>query len=144
RELEGLYLVREGLESVAVRLCAARISPAQIQELKALGEQFESAVQNADHQAVAQLDVAIHRFIVDGAACPLLAEELSRLLLIERTAGWSEQGRPMPAEHHYTHRALIRAIVDRDADSAEYFMKKHIQKGLRDRLASGRRRRETP
>ncbi|MCY2968328.1 MAG: hypothetical protein NT069_32640 [Planctomycetota bacterium] len=68
----------------------------------------------------------------DGIRTMLTSGELDRFLLIERTAGRSlklQSGRP---RHSHNHRALVRAIVDYDAASAEYLMKKHIQHGYEE------------
>lgn len=133
-ELEGLYLVREGLEAVAARLAAQRIEPDQLQALRGLSERFDAALAAGDWQATGQADVELHRRIAQAARCPLLAEELDRLLLIERTAGQLGAADPAAVSPYTSHRALLQALEDRDADAAEYFMKKHIQAGYRDVL----------
>ena len=48
RDREGLYLVREGLEGVTAKLCAARITNAHIEELRELGRQYKEAVAGGD------------------------------------------------------------------------------------------------
>jgi DNA-binding GntR family transcriptional regulator len=135
KDFEGLYLVRLGLESVTVRLCAQRASDEQIEKLQALEQQFETAVAAGDRAGVRRFEVELHHFIARCADCPLLEEEIERLLLIEQTAGFMEQDEPLPPEIRFTHRALVAAIADRDVDSAEYFMRKHIEEGLRQRLS---------
>ena len=69
-----------------------------------------------------------------GNAPPLLSEELDRLMLIERTAGRPAHDASIRPGLAHIHRSLVQAIVDRDADSAEYLMKKHIQNGYRDAM----------
>jgi DNA-binding GntR family transcriptional regulator len=128
-ELEGLFLVREGLEAVTARLCAQKITDEQVRRLQELADAFETAWVKAEVRGLDQDDVAIHRHVARCADCPLLAEELDRLMLIERTAG-----RVIAKPAADSHRALVLAIVDRDADSAEYLMKKHIQAGYRETL----------
>lgn len=126
-DMEGLYLLREAIEAVTARLAAQRITPEETEVLQELAQAYEHAWE-ADHQE-AEADIVIHRHIAECARCPLLKGELDRFLLIERTAGrhlTSQIGRPGSP---HTHRALVQAIVDHDADSAEYLMKKHIQNG---------------
>ena len=92
-----------------------------------LNKQYEAAVDAGEFECCNDLEVAIHKYIAQTADCPLLAEELGRLLLIERTAA-HKIGPRQPLEVVRTeHRAVIQAIIDHDADSAEYLMKKHIQ-----------------
>lgn len=130
RELEGLYLVREALESVTARLCAERISRADADRLIELGERYKAAATALDHDACDALELAIHGHIARCAECPLLAEELDRLLLVERTAVTRPGQVRVSAEAlPHLHTALIRAVVDGDADSAEYLMRRHIRAG---------------
>ena len=125
-DIKGLYLVREGLEAVAARMCAQRITDEQAEELQQLNREFEAAVTAGDNKQSDHFEVAIHKYIVGVADCVLLAEELNRLLLIERTAGRT-LSTAKPDLHKIAHRAIIQAVIDHDADSAEYLMKKHIQ-----------------
>lgn len=125
-DLEGLYLLREAIETVIARLVATRITAEEATTLQKLATAYERAWETQDHEAEA--DVAIHRYLAECARCPLLATELDRLRLIELTAGRHLVAAIRPG-HPHSHRALVQAIVDRDADSAEYLMKKHIQHG---------------
>lgn len=133
-ELEELYLIREGLESITARLCAARIEPADVEVLRQYSDQFDAAQAARDMPAMSVADVAIHRHIARSAKSPLIEEELRRLLVIERTAGDVTIKSWVDATVHSRHRALISAIAEGDCDSAEYLMKKHIQSGCRDVL----------
>lgn len=127
KDLEGLYLLRAAIESVAARLAALRVTPEETVVLQKLAEAFERDVKA--HDDCGEADVAIHRHIAFCARCPLLNEELDRLLLIEQTAGRSFSSEFEQVCNPHCHRALVQAIVDHDADSAEYLMKKHIQSG---------------
>jgi len=131
-ELEGLYLVREGLEAIAARLAATRISPEDLGQLRQFSDRFDKAMAAEDRRSMSQADVVIHKLIARAAQCPLLGEELDRLMLIERTAGETQRARPVLASSYSSHRALVQTLADCDADAAEYFMKKHIQAGYRD------------
>ena len=131
-DIEGLYLLREALEAVTARLCSQRITPEEAHTLQALAHDYEEAWQTNDLEPDA--DIAIHRHIAECARCPLLVEELNRYLLIERTAGRSLAEPPVRFGQPISHRAVVQAIVDNDADSAEYLMKKHIQNGLQETL----------
>lgn len=129
KEIEGLYLVREGLESIAARLCARRISQEQVDHLKSLLVRFEEAVDKKDEESFNNLEVQIHQCIVKNADCSLLSDELNRALLIEKTAAERRQIKDLQ-KYRKSHRALIESIIDRDEELAEYLMKRHIKKGL--------------
>lgn len=126
-DLDGLYLLREAIETVIARLAAERINSEESQTLQELARTYERAWEGQDHEAEA--DVAIHRHIAQCARCPLLRAELERFRLIELTAGRHLRAELTRPGHPHIHRALVQAIVDHDAASAEYLMKKHIQQG---------------
>ncbi len=137
-ELEGLYLVREGLEAVAARLASTRINDEELDRLRELSDQFDQALATKDRQATCRIDVKLHTLIAEAARCPLLSEELKRFLLLERTAGNVLISVQDVVSEYASHRALVQTLVDHDADAAEYFMKKHIQAGYRDLVDSCR------
>jgi DNA-binding GntR family transcriptional regulator len=128
-DAEGLYLVREGLESIGARLCTRKISKENLGKLLALAEEFEIAVSQEDSETHKQLEVEIHQFIAKCSGCPLLEDELNRLLLIELTAAEDCYATQDMNKYMFSHRAIVNAIADGDEDSAEYLMKKHIQNG---------------
>ena len=130
QDFKGLYLVREGLEGVAARLCVEEITDEEIMQLQDLGRRLREATAARDMEQICQLDAAIHRFIVHCAQCNLLEEELNRLLLIEQTAGRKDDSFREPQSHQ----GLIQAIADRDAEMAEYLVRKHIQTGFQELL----------
>jgi len=129
-DLEGLYLLREGLEVGTVRLCIERMTEEQAQKLSDLEQAFEKVWDSFD--IAAQQDVKIHQYIAECACCPLLVEELDRLRVLESTAGRKLPEEAKRLDHPRTHRALIQAILDRDIDAAEYLMKKHIRNGFQE------------
>lgn len=126
-DLDGLYLLREAIETVIARLAAERITPEESQVLRELAQAYEHAWEVTHHESEA--DIAIHRHIAQCARCPLLQKELERLRLIELTAGRHLRAALTRPGHPHSHRALVQAIIDHDGASAEYLMKKHIQHG---------------
>jgi DNA-binding GntR family transcriptional regulator len=135
-ELEGLYLARQALEMVAAKLCAKRIKEEEIEPLKQLVARLEVAAEKRDFAECDHLDMELHHYIVRCANCPLVEQELSRLMLIERTIP-----SPYPesfdcGRYYASHNAIVHAIAHHDADSAEYLMKKHIEVGYEESLGS--------
>ena len=134
KDVEGLYLVREAMEALAAYLCAKCISDEEIAQLQNLGRQFKQAVQIGDQDRFDRIEIEIHRFIVRCSDCLLLQEELGRLLLIERTTVAFNVRPDNLQSYQHSHQALIQTITDRDADSAEYAMRKHVRQGYQDVL----------
>ncbi|MDA1166235.1 MAG: GntR family transcriptional regulator [Planctomycetota bacterium] len=126
-DLDGLYLLREAIETVIARLAAERINSEESQTLRELAQAYEHAWEVTHHES--EVDIAIHRHIAACARCPLLQQELERFRLIELTAGRHLRATLTRPGHPHIHRALVQAIVDHDAQSAEYLMKGHIQHG---------------
>lgn len=131
-EIEGLYLIREGLEPIAARLCAERISESALAHLRGLVEEFEAAVDAEDNEVSNDMEVKIHRCIAENASCSLLLEQLSRLLLIEKTSCGDMQLTDR-TKYRRSHRAIVQAIAERDGDLAEFLMRRHIETGLTER-----------
>lgn len=133
RDWEGLYYARIGLETVAARFCAQRISQANLARLLEIEQNLITAARADDRVRICTYENELHGLIASAADCALIEEELSRLMLIERTAGcWDIPTKG--AELAVAHRAVIQAIADHDAESAEYYMRKHIESGLKERM----------
>lgn len=130
-DLEGLFLIREGIEPIAAYLCAERISEAELTHLQKLVERFEAAVDTGDDDVSNDCEVRIHRCIARNAKCPLLLEELNRLFLIEKTSAGSMRLTDR-ARYRSSHRTIAQAIADRDGALAEFLMKRHIQFGRKE------------
>ncbi|MDA0660537.1 MAG: GntR family transcriptional regulator [Planctomycetota bacterium] len=133
-ELEGLFLVRQSLEMVAGKLCARRRTESVIAELVDVEKRFQEAAAANDNALSDRLDLEFHLLIVRGAHCPLLEQELNRLLLIERTVPGSIIA---PAEwevYARSHEGIVKAIVAGDEDLTELLLKRHIQVGYKQTL----------
>ena len=129
KDIEGLYLAREGLESASAKLCAKYITEPQKAELRKLGSEFENFVKTEDRTQAKEADVRIHRFIAHCASSPLIEQEMKRLHLIELTAGGDPNHWVDPTILALRHRAIIEAICDHDGDTAAYLMRKHVMLG---------------
>ncbi len=136
RELKGLYLLRANLEGVLAYMCAERITDEEIARLRELNQESVVVAENQDLPGDVRLEVEIHQHIAACARCPILAEELKRLLLVERTAGRTQEasGPVIDMAGVLVHRAVIEAIADHDAHMAEYLMRRHIKGGFQSFL----------
>lgn len=128
-QAHGLYLVREYLEALSAKLAAENITDRQADDLLKLADRFESEADTMDLREHQLLEHDIHLLIAQASGCDILTEELTRLTLLERTAMYIQPTREQAVAFRHVHRAVVQAIVDHDADQAEYLMRKHIRSG---------------
>lgn len=130
RDLEGLFLIREGLEGIAARLAAVAISA---DDLQALGQSLEFhrrqpdvASGTADYQAGGDQD--FHFRIAKGSnnrgLFRLLCEDMYSLIRY-RFRSSATPGRARQA--YIEHQEIFGALRRRDADAAEAALRRHIR-----------------
>lgn len=127
-----LYAMREILEGAAARMAAEHATPAEISYLSYVMDQFG---QTKDPARMAQVNVAFHRSISDGAHNQYLIESLDQLrdaLALLQGTTFSVKGRPATADAE--HRAIYEAIKNRDADAAEQAARTHIRNARMARM----------
>ena len=119
--------LREGLETMAVRLAALRASDEEIfridQLLVRTGKELDGGAYPSD------LD--FHAYISEASGNPELAEKIreinTRLHLVRLLSGMSD-GRA--ARAYAEHAKIAKAIRSRDPDRAEAAMRNHLQRAL--------------
>jgi DNA-binding GntR family transcriptional regulator len=131
RDLQELFLIREGLEGMAARLAAVAMSGDDLQaleqSLEAHRRQPDVASGTAYYQAGGDQD--FHFRIARGSnnrrLFRLLCEDMYALMRIYRFRSSATPGRARQAyiEHH----DILGALRRRDADAAEAAMRKHIR-----------------
>jgi DNA-binding GntR family transcriptional regulator len=90
KDIEGLYLLRISLESVAASLAAYKIKPKQAQVLMNLGFQYQDSPK--DYVDLLEMDFNIHRKIWEIADEPMLTKTLEKLLWPFMLAAPSKEG----------------------------------------------------
>lgn len=128
REAEELYLVRSGLDEMAGRLLAPKITDAQIQELGLMLDELEGgSALGLDHTF--PLNIAFHDRLVEMAGNTTLLgiyrQVVNRMHLLRRRSfsGGS-------AASHAEHRVILHALATRDPDIASAAMRTHVQSGF--------------
>lgn len=128
RELEHLFEVEAGIESLAVGLAAARMTNTELKKLETLQERLEQRLAKGDRDGYFEINQRIHTLLVAGAKNPILEEthrhllgrlERARYLALNRIGRWQES-----AEEH---RAILDALKARDAVRARLLLDEHIQ-----------------
>jgi DNA-binding GntR family transcriptional regulator len=131
QQVDEVLTVRLLLESEAVRLAHARLTPDDRRELKAIVAALEAA--RADQQRHAQLDLALHDRLWQlsgNATLEMLLRQITAPLfamgVIVRLAAAKRPTRasatPPPADH----RVLIEAICDDSVEAAVEAMRAHV------------------
>lgn len=129
REIDEAYACREALEHLAVEQAIERISPRDVQRLRALLEEYAAA------QGIEKISAASQRF--DDTIYQLSGNQTLRNLLgnlkavISRDRKYSASNEERRSSIYQEHSAIIDALERRDAQAAKQAVSHHIQNGLR-------------
>jgi len=117
-EYEELYLMRIGLEDLAARLGAERISDEAIGEMTELLEQMASAAQEADIDRFYMLDRRFHLTHYSASGRQSLVDRIMHLRLSSERYARAAYALPRVSmkETLDTHRELLAAVRARDGD----------------------------
>ncbi len=130
-EAAELYEVRAGLDEMAGRLLAPRVTAAQIAELGTMLGQLESTSTSDGISRYFELNVAFHDRVVEmtgnATLLGLYRQVVNRMHLLRRR-GFSLAG--SSAASHAEHRAILEALSTRNADTAAKAMRQHVQHGF--------------
>nr|WP_299245860.1 GntR family transcriptional regulator [uncultured Halomonas sp.] len=127
-ELEHLFEVEAGLESMAIGLAAQRMTNTEINRLEALQERLERLVDKGDLNRYFEMNQRIHALLVAGAKNPVLTEthqrllgrlERARYLALGKFGRWHESANE--------HREILEALKARDAELARRLLTEHVQ-----------------
>lgn len=127
-EVHEVFAIMEGLETVAVREAAARLTAEHGELLRAIVADMDQAVERRDYERWAELNGALHRAIGEIAAMPLLREMTDRALSRwERLRRHYFQGVLVPRveQAQREHRELLAALLAASPDEAERVVRAH-------------------
>lgn len=127
-EVHEVFAIMEGLETVAVREAAARLTEPQGLSLGTILAEMDSAVERHEYESWAEMNGRLHRSIGEIAGMPLLREMTDRALSRwERLRRHYFQGVLVPRveQAQREHRELLAALLARDADEAERVVRAH-------------------
>jgi DNA-binding GntR family transcriptional regulator len=127
-EIHEVFAIMEGLETVAVREAAARLTDEQGELLRTIVSDMDGTVDRREYERWAEMNGRLHRSIGEVAAMPLLREMTDRALSRwERLRRHYFQGVLVPRveQAQREHRELLAALVARDPDEAERVVRAH-------------------
>ena len=132
QEMVSIFELREVLEGLAAKRAAANITDEEIDILNDFFRPFAESANITDFRAYAKEDRRFHNFIAEIGAKEFLKSILQTYNVITASYQYlSSEGlvRP-PNETIEEHLAVIKAIGERDSDSAEEMMRIHLNKTI--------------
>ena len=130
RDLDEVFSIMALLEGECVRIMVERASDAQLDELKAIHAELERAAAAWDIKGFFEANQAFHRSIqefADNRWLLQVIEDLRKVIKLSRHHSLYSEGRLEQALAE--HRALLDALIARDASAAEALMRAHIRRG---------------
>ncbi|HXC11176.1 MAG TPA: phosphonate utilization associated transcriptional regulator [Steroidobacteraceae bacterium] len=128
-EADEIYDVREALDQLIGQRVAERATPEQLRELDAVLAEMDGATDKQDVKSYHTLNLRFHDMLVDFAGNSRLTESyrlLTRGLLLFRLRGLQDGGGF--AVSNSEHRAVMRAIAQRDSARAGQLLRQHAVK----------------
>jgi phosphonate utilization transcriptional regulator len=134
-EAAELYEVRGGLDEMTGRLLAAKITDAQLQELRALLDRLEASSVQGSVNNYFPLNIAFHDRMVEMTGNTTLLgmyrQVVNRMHLLRRR-GFSLTGSSQAS--HAEHRQIIEALATRNPALASDAMRQHVLGGFQRAL----------
>lgn len=129
RDLAETFEVRRALEMLAGELGAQRVTKAEITKLRELIAQMEASQEVGEHL---ELNFQFHGLIVELSDNRKLIEMYHRLRVPIQVAGIhyrSEDWMARVAQEQKEHRAIVRALEQKDAEAVSRAISQHIKRG---------------
>jgi DNA-binding GntR family transcriptional regulator len=143
-EAAELYEVRGGLDEMAGRLLAPRVTDRELQELRRMLAQLEASSIRGGVNHYFPLNIAFHDRLVELAGnatlLGLYRQVVNRLHLLRRR-GFSGAGSSEAS--HEEHRMILEALATRDGEVAARAMRQHVRSGFQRALAASASAAET-
>jgi DNA-binding GntR family transcriptional regulator len=127
-EMISIFELRELLEGLSARRACQNITDREIDQLKGFFRQFAGMKNIADIKAYAREDRRFHNLLTGIGAKEFLKSilETYNIISFSYQTVLSEGLVRSPNETIHEHLAIIEAISNRDADSAERLMRRHL------------------
>ena len=136
-EAEEMYAVRAGLDELAGRLLAPRITDTQVDELSRLVDELEAQLAPEAFATYFPLNLRFHDRIVEMAGNQKLLVMYRRLINemhLLRRRGLLRGGGLLVSNDE--HRTIVAAFASRDADAAAAAMRDHVRAGRNRMMAA--------
>lgn len=128
QDIEDIYTIRMMIEGLAARWAAEKITPEELGELKEAVEFEEFYTVKNDTNHLMKFDSRFHEIIFKASKSKPLMHTLSTFhhyVQRARNASFETPGRA--AQVLEEHRAILQAIMEKDADKAERLTTEHVR-----------------
>lgn len=128
-DLHELWEVRWNLEGLAARLAAQRIGRRQLEQMKALFDDFDQVVDKGGDQAFMDIDDRFHHLLYRATNNKFLEDVLDRLYTLSARLWYLSLDRvshQVVREAIEEHMEVVKALEKRDAEEAERVIQRHI------------------
>ncbi len=132
REIEDTFLVRDQLETLAIRLAAERIGDRHLRRLEEAMIEEGRAIEEKDLEKYLEVNEAFHKAIADASGNRVLAEYVENILA--RTNAYIVfydpfyQLETMPSID--AHREILVALRHHDAEKCVKLLRGHLQEAI--------------
>lgn len=129
-EARDLYEVRGSLAGLTGRLIVERASDSTLKKLRELVEKMDVAANDGDLSRYYSLNLEFHDLLVEASKNPALAQSyrwIVNQLHLFRRRGLVQKGNLLVSNQE--HRAIIEALLARDAEAADAAMRRHVAGG---------------
>jgi len=126
REIIEMIIVWAALESMAARLAATRASDRELAGLRDMFHDFEAEAPAEHMNEYSDANIRFHQTIIRLSNCAMIAEMTANLFIhIRGIRAVSVRQENRSERSLQEHRAIIAALVARDADLAEKLVREH-------------------
>ena len=140
KDIKDLYEVREVLEVLAVKLAVPLLTDEDLSVLKGALDQFAVALDNREYLTCFELDRKFHDQLVTLSNNTKLIEINEHLGGNIQATRWRRcRDGDRQELSLQEHRAILNALVERDAELAAQLVQEHIGAAERDLLANQRK-----
>jgi DNA-binding GntR family transcriptional regulator len=128
KDIEDIYTIRMLIEGLAARWATEKISPEELKELKDAAELEEFYTRKSDLNHLLQLDSRFHDIIFKASKSKPLMHTLSTFHhYVQRARSISLNSPDRAQKALEEHKAILKAIEERDADKAEKLTTEHVR-----------------
>lgn len=132
--VEDVVEVRLALETLAARLAAVRADEEEFERLERVRFDFEEALSNGEYEKLGKLDELFHQTMVEAAKNPILTSINKTIAAaFAEFRNTSFRIKEHAANAVIPHRDILNALRARDAELAQVFVVRHLEKVREDR-----------
>lgn len=128
QDIQDIYTIRMLIEGLAARWAAEKITPSELEELKEAVDLEEFYTKKSDYGHLLRFDTRFHDIIFRASKSMPLMHTLSTFHHYVQKARKASMSSPRRAEEVLEeHKAILQAIIDKDAEKAEQLTTQHVK-----------------